>query len=136
MKPIRVLLFALLSIPMLFSCGKTEEVNPQLIGLVAGNYNFAYVWHQGKMYAIEDTNLTGSASIEQKSANSVKMTWKYKGGSTTKSGSYTGISLVEVTNSTIELRYSGNLIGTVTDGRLELITEDAEGQKLVLIGNR
>lgn len=136
MKTFRILLITLLLMPLLFSCGKTEAVNPQLVGLVAGNYNFSYVWHQGKTYAIEATNLTGSASIEQKSGNSVKMTWNYKGGNNTKSGSYTGVSLTETTPGTIELHYSGKLLGTVTDGTLELITEDADGARLVLIGSR
>lgn len=136
MKTLRFIVFALLSVPMLLSCGKPEELNPELVASVTGNYPFMYVLHEGQTYAIEQTNLSGSASIEKKSENSVKLSWTYKGGTNTKSGSYTGVSLIDAGDGMIKLTYSGKTIGSVSDGVLHYVTEDADGKPLTFIGSR
>lgn len=136
MKTLRFLLITCFAVASLSSCQKPEELNPELVALVAGEYPFSHVVADGQTYAIGQTNLSGQASVERKSATSVKLAWKYKRGNSSYSNSYTGVSLTNAGAGDVELRYSGNLIATVSDGTLYLNVETSSGERMTFIGDR
>jgi hypothetical protein len=136
MKTLRFFLITCFALATLSSCEKQEELNPELVSLVAGNYLFSHVVADGQAYAIGQTNLSGRASVERKSAKSVKLAWSYKRGNSSYSGSYTGVSLSDAGTGEIELRYSGNLIATVSDGTLHIKVENSSGEQMVFVGSR
>lgn len=136
MKTLNFFLITCFALATLSSCEKQEELNPELVSLVAGNYPFSHVVADGQTHALGQTNLSGRASVERKSAKSVKLAWSYKRGNSSYSGSYTGVSLSDAGTGEIELRYSGNLIATVSDGTLHIKVENSSGEQMVFVGSR
>lgn len=135
MKTLRLFLLTCFAIASLSSCKKPDELNPDLVALVAGDYPFTHVIDSGNAYPVSQRNLSGKATIERKSSTSLKLSWSYKGGSSSYSGSYTGVSLTEGANGDLEMRYNGNLVAVVTDDVLEVSVEN-NGKEMTFLGRK
>lgn len=135
MKTLRLVLLTCFAVASLASCEKPEDLNPDLVTRVTGDYPFTHVVDNGNAYSIGQTNLSGKATIERKSSTSLKLAWSYKGGGSSYSGSYTGVALTEAANGDLEMRYNGSLIAVVTDDVLELST-DSNGKEMTFLGRR
>ncbi len=136
MKTLSFLLFVCFALVSLSACEKQEDLNPELVSRVTGDYPFAQVVSNGRTYPISQTNLSGQASIERKSSSSVKLAWRYTSGRSSYSGSYTGMTLTDVGNGDVEFRYSNNVVATVSDGTLYLNVDDSNGESMTFIGVR
>lgn len=135
MKTLRLFLLMCCAVASLSSCQKPEELNPDLVTLVAGEYPFTHVVDNGNAYPISQRNLSGRATIERKSSTSLKLSWSYKGSGSSYSGSYSGVALTEAANGDLEMRYNGSLIAVVTDDVLE-VSIDSNGKEMTFLGHK
>ncbi|GAB2540246.1 hypothetical protein [Spirosoma aerophilum] len=125
----------------LASCkkGDNSDPAPDLAARVAGTYTYSEIVAGGKTYPASETNLKGTITLSRQTATTVAIQLAIVNKSTNEAfadDSADDVTVAEVNNGNIELRYNGNVIAKIKGSKISIDGEDDAGTSFTLMATK